>query len=221
MWTHRELKAEQLSDEWFEARLGALTGSIVGDIMPGKSGKLPNWDKMIYKKSVEFMAGVDESKPIPQANADWGHEWEPFARESYEDIQNIKMVEPGLIRSEFSDLVASSPDGMTELGFITLEIKCPMTMAKHLEYMHKSPALEISSVALEKRYYWQCRHHMLCTGATSCDFVTYHHGFKPKTTHIETVNRDQDEMDMMQDYCETFIKQMKIFTKEILSKGAA
>ncbi len=220
MWTHRELQAEQLSDEWFAARLAALTGSIVGDIMPGKSGKLPDWSKMIYKKAVEYMAGADESKPIPQANADWGHHWEPFATESYEKITHSEIIVPGLIRSEFSDLVASSPDGITELGFITLEVKCPMTMATHLSYIDKSPAEEIFSTQMEKRYYWQVRHHMLCTGATACDFVSYHHGFKPKTTHIVTVTRDQDEMDMMQDYCERFIKQMKTFSKKIL-EGAA
>lgn len=218
MWKNRELEADQLSDEWFAARLGALTGSIVGDIMPGKSGKLPSWDKMMYKKAVEYMAGVDESKPIPEANADWGKFWEPYARSSYNEQKGIEMEEPGLIRSDFNDLVATSPDGITELGFIVLEIKCPMTMAKHLEYMHKSPALNLSSVALEKRYYWQCRHHMLCTGATSCDFVTYHDSFEPKTTHIVTVERDQAEMDIMQEYCNDFIKEMKLFAKNILSK---
>ena len=64
MWKSREIKFEQGSEEWLESRLAKMTGSIVGGIMPGKTGKKPNWSKLKYTKAVQLMAGVDESKPI-------------------------------------------------------------------------------------------------------------------------------------------------------------
>ena len=79
-WQNREIKAEQLSDEWFEARMGCLTGSIVGDIMPNTRGGYSKAREMLlYKKAVEFMANKDESDPIPKRYSDWGHEYEDEA----------------------------------------------------------------------------------------------------------------------------------------------
>jgi len=217
MWKNREIKFEQGSDEWLESRLAKLTGSIVGAIMPGKTGKKPDWSKLKYTKAVQEMAGVDESKPIPPANADWGHYWEPFACEAYTEKTGTELIESGLITSSFNEYVATSPDRIAADDSLVLEVKCPMTMEKHLQYIDKSPVLNLSSVALEKNYYWQVRHHMLCTGIKVCDWASFHHGFKPKVISIDRVEWDNKEMDMMQEYCNDFIKEMKLFAKQILT----
>ena len=216
MWQNREIKFEQGSPEWLESRLAKLTGSIVGLIMPGKTGKKPDWSKLKYTKAVQEMAGVDESKPIPPANADWGHHWEPFACDSYSEEKSVELVESGLIISDFNSYVATSPDRIAADDSLVLEVKCPMTMEKHLQYIDKSPVLSISSVAIEKSYYWQVRHHMLCTGIKVCDWASYHHQFKTKVISIDRVEWGDKEMDMMQEYCNDFIKEMKLFAKSIL-----
>ena len=218
MWKSREIKFEQGSPEWLESRLAKITGSIVGAIMPGKTGKKPDWSKLKYTKAVQLMAEVDESKPIPPANADWGHYWEPFACEAYTEGTGVEVIETGLITSEFNEYVATSPDRIAANDSFVLEVKCPMTMEKHLQYIDKSPVLEISSVALEKNYYWQVRHHMLCTGIKICDWASFHHGFKPKVISVNRIEWDDKEMDMMQEYCNDFIKEMKLFSKSILTK---
>lgn len=216
MWKDRESQFPQGSEEWLVDRLAKLTSSIVGAIMPGKTGKKPDWSKLKYTKAVQLMAGVDESKPIPRANADWGHEWEPFACEAYTEEKGTELIESGLITSSFNEYVATSPDRIAADNSIVLEVKCPMTMEKHLQYIDKSPVLNLSSVALEKNYYWQVRHHMLCTDIRVCDWASFHHGFKPKVISIDRVEWDDKEMDMMKDYCNQFIKEMKLFAKEIL-----
>lgn len=218
MWRDREIKFEQGSEEWLESRLAKLTGSIVGQIMPGKRGKKPDWSKLKYTKAVQLMAGVDESKPINEFNADWGHKWEPYACEEYSKGTGIELIETGLITSDFNEYVATSPDRIAADDSIVLEVKCPTTMEKHLQYIDKSPVLEISSVAIEKNYYWQVRHHMLCTGIKICDWASYHHGFEPMRISVDRIEWDDKEMDMMQEYCNDFIKEMKLFAKKILKK---
>ena len=59
MWKDREIKFEQGSEDWLESRLAKLTGSIAGSIMPGKTGKKPDWSKLKYTKAVQLMAGID------------------------------------------------------------------------------------------------------------------------------------------------------------------
>ena len=219
MWKNREIKFDQGTEEWLESRLAKLTGSIYGLIMPGKTGKVPNWDKLKYTKAVQLMAGVDESKPINEFNANWGHEWEPFACEEYTKQTGVELIETGLIVSPFNEYIATSPDRVAKDNSLVLEVKCPVTMEKHLQYIDKSPVLNLHPVQIEKNYYWQVRHHMLCTGIKVCDWVSYHHAFKPKVISIDRIEWDQKEMDMMMDLGNKFVKEMKLFAKEILSKN--
>jgi putative phage-type endonuclease len=219
MWKTRELKFPQLSIEWKKARHGVLTGSIVGKIMPSKTGKLPDVSEMLCKKAAEHMAQKDESKPIPKANSEWGHEWEPFAANAYADETGLELYEPSLIQSDFEELVASSPDRITENGRRVIEIKCPMTMAKHLSYIEKSPATNMWSTSAEKCYYWQVRHHMLCTRIKRCDWVSYNNEFAPHPIFIDTVEWDEVEMATMQEVCENFVKKMKQLCKRTLNYG--
>jgi hypothetical protein len=219
MWKDREIKFEQGTEEWLESRLAKLTGSIYGQIMPGKTGKVPDWSKLKYTKAVQLMAGVDESKPINQFNADWGHEWEPFACEAYTKKTGTELIETGLITSDFNEYIATSPDRVAKDNSVVLEVKCPTTMEKHLQYIDCSPVLKLSSIAIEKNYYWQIRHHMLCTGIKVGDWASFHHAFKPMPISINRVEWDQKEMDTMMELGDKFIKEMKVFAKEILIKG--
>ena len=41
MWRDREIKCAQLSEEWFQARHGSVTGSVAFYIMAGARGSYP------------------------------------------------------------------------------------------------------------------------------------------------------------------------------------
>ena len=225
-WRDREIVAAQLSDEWFQARFGCITGSVVGEIMPGTRGGQPlGRQKLIYRKAVEYMASVDESQPIPAKYANWGHEHEGEAIQALSEATGFEFIETGLIKSDFNDLVATSPDSMSVcqlIGHFTVdkavEVKCPYYMNQHIKFMLERPGINLKSSQQEKVYYWQARHHMLVTGAEECIWATYHPYFKPKPLHYEIVERDENEMKLMKEICEEFVDDMKQVCREILSK---
>ncbi len=220
-WTDRESDFEQGTDEWLKDRMGKLTGSIVGEIMPGaRGGKPVSRKKLLYKKAIEYMAGVDESKPIPKLYADWGHEYEAEACQAIQDELNGSMVEDlefqevNLITSEFSPLVASSLDRFDINGKYAVEVKCPFYMSSHIKHMKENPVINCRSDA--KNYYWQVRHHMLCTGAEWCIWGSYHPHFEPKKLHIEIIKRDEDEMELLKTECLSFVDDMRSLCKDIM-----
>jgi hypothetical protein len=221
----RESIHEQGSAEWLSDRMGCITGSIVGEIMPGVRGGAPqSRKKLLYKKAVEYMAEVDESQPINRKYAEWGHEWESeacmeveqFLKEnSYEDI---KFREVGLVRSDFNNLVASSLDRIDLTGNYALEVKCPYYMSSHLKHINEKPVINCKTSGIEKNYYWQPRHHMLCTGAEWCIWGSYHPYFEPQKLYIEIIKRDEEEMELLKNTCNEFIEDMKEICKNIYKK---
>lgn len=217
-WRDREIVAAQLSDEWFEARFGCITGSVVGEIMPGtRGGKPTGRQKLVYRKAVEYMASVDESQPIPARYANWGHENEGPAMQAMSEASGYEFIQTGLIKSDFNDLVATSPDGMS-VCHKPAEVKAPYYMNQHIKFMLERPVINLKSSQQEKVYYWQVRHHMLVTGAEECIWATYHPYFEPKKLHYEIVERDENEMKLMKEVCEEFIHDMKEVCKKVLSK---
>lgn len=222
MWKSREVDTPQLSDEWFNARMGCLTGSIVGDIMPGaRGGYTKARETLLYKKAVEYLASVDESEPIPRKFSDWGHEYEDEAIKEIESIRDIHLVKAGLIKSDFSDLVATSVDALTEDGRLVAEVKCPYYMYSHVKQIKVNPVINLQSDAMYKKYYWQCRHHMLVTGADWCAWNSYHPMFEPRKSFIVLIQRDKEEMELLKSECLKFVKEMKELCKEILKSEEA
>lgn len=221
----RESKHPQGSDEWLVDRYGCLSGSTVGEIMPGKRGGVPSTrKKMLYKKTIEHVASVDESQPIPKRYADWGHEWEAEACRAVEDYLNtngeltdkVKFREVNLIKSDFNDLVASSLDRIDITHKYALEVKCPFYMSSHIKHITEKPALNCASSGMEKNYYWQPRQHMLVTGAEWCIWASYHPHFTPRPLYIEIIQRDEEEMKQLKEACESFIVDMKKMCKEVI-----
>ena len=218
-WKNREVKFAQLEPEWFQARMGCLTGSIVGDIMKGaRGGYAKARETLLYKKAIEYMSGVDESEPIPQKFADWGHDHEPDAIDCINVDKGVDLKSVGLIKSDFNNLVASSVDGITEDGSLVAEAKCPFYMHSHIKQIYHKPAIKLYSDAMYKKYYWQVRHHMLCTGAKTCAWISYNPNFEPKPAYIEYVDADEKELGLLKDECMKFVTELKLLCTEILNK---
>lgn len=219
----REIKTIQGSPEWHKSRMGRLTGSIVGEIMPGVRGGSPaSRKKLLYKKSIEYLSGVDESTPIPQKYADWGHEHEAEACDALEvhckeEIsKDIEFAEVGLIKSDFNDLVASSLDRISTCGKFAIEVKCPFFMSSHIKHMLEKPVVKLTSDSQSKTYYWQIRHHMLITGATHGIWATYHPHFLPCKLHVEVIERDEEEMEKLKYNCLAFVEDMRAMCKDLI-----
>ena len=154
---------EQLSEEWFKARLGKVTASKVKDVMAKtKSGPAATRTNYMMEPLCQRLTGNREEN-FTSAAMQRGTDLEPIARMAYElDSGNHVTEAEFIVHSEYSAMGAS-PDGFVENDGL-IEIKCPNT-AKHLAC--------IQSDMYDKQYYPQMQFQMACTGRKWCDFVSF------------------------------------------------
>ena len=182
--------AAQRTDDWFRARLGRFTGSMLGTLMQkgrGNSEFGQTAMAYIYRLAAErtmnreivdddeaFAAYVAATDSTTKAMR-WGTEQEACARELYTRLTGNRVVEVGSCPHPRIPNFACSPDGFFYDEYkperYVIEIKCP-SQAKYAEY-----AATIfdngSLLAAEPGYYWQTQGEMMCLGADWCDFVAY------------------------------------------------
>ena len=134
---------EQRSREWFEMRLGVITGSRCKNVF--KSANLSFIDELI----AERLSGDIVESPTTQAIMH-GILMEPVALDEYRMRTGADASEVGFCIHDTLDYLAISPDALvyengTPIGGV--EIKCPSTK-KHIEYirMGKIPAEYLSQV---------------------------------------------------------------------------
>ena len=118
---------EQRSKEWYEIREHLLTASSLADAL-GKGHFQTRDDLLISKTSKQSKDTFSKaSRDIMQ----WGVKYEPVATEFYEYLNNVKIVEFGLIPHPKLSVFGASPDGICDIespngyGGRMLEIKCP------------------------------------------------------------------------------------------------
>ena len=117
---------EQRSDEWYKIRENLLTASSLADAL-GKGHFQTRDDLLVSKTSDQKQEISKASRTIMQ----WGVKYEPVATMFYEHLNNLKIVEFGLIPHPKLSVFGASPDGITDIdsppGLVgrMLEIKCP------------------------------------------------------------------------------------------------
>jgi len=124
------LTMDQLSDEWFEARRGRVTGSTVAKIM---SGGKKAWDTMLDKlqKEIDTPDIKLGTQQIDAAPLRHGRKYEPIATANYELERDIDLRHFGFIINEDFPGCGYSPDGVwPDLKKLT-EVKCPYNTNNH------------------------------------------------------------------------------------------
>lgn len=154
---------EQGSPEWLQARCGKVTASRVADVVAKtKSG----WGASRGNYMAELIAERLTGKPaasFTKAAMQWGTETEPQARAAYEFMQDVDVIQTGLVPHPAIEGSAASPDGLIgDDGLI--EIKCPNT-ATHIDTLLKQK--------IPAKYDTQMQWQMACTGRAWCDFVSF------------------------------------------------
>ena len=130
----------------------------------------------------------------------WGTEQEENARRLYARIRRIEVTERGSVEHPTIDFFASSPDGwIADDGggrSGCLEIKCP-NQDTYMRYR-----AEVSDNATLKKvkpeYYWQCQSHIMCTGASWCDFIAYC-PWQMHPMHIVRIMPCEDDMKLVEE----------------------
>ena len=123
----------QRSKEWYDARYNKITASEISSVIGTDMSYIcENEKKKIYKKA-GFKNSYDLMKTKILQNdefkgniyTDWGIQFEPIATLIYEQRNKNRIIEFGLIEHPSINILAASPDGITQYDAIMIEIKAP------------------------------------------------------------------------------------------------
>jgi len=147
---------EQRSKEWYELRDTMLTASSLADAL-GKGHFKTRTDLLIEKSSKE---------PPPRfgnAITEWGVMYESVATTFYEKLNNLEVLEFGLVPHPEFKIFGASPDGICSqkspedyIGRM-LEIKCP-------------PKRKFTK-EIPEHYWMQMQGQLECCDLEECDFL--------------------------------------------------
>ena len=187
------LDMEQRSDEWYEARRGIVTASIVGQLITTKTMKPADNDTsraVVAQLVAERILGVSEDNYVSRDM--WrGVESEPFARDLYE-LHYAPVTEVGFMRLDMDGCTLGfSPDGLVgNHGFI--EIKAPRAK----EHIRTILADQVPS-----SYMAQIQAGLLVTGRQWCDYLSYCGGLP---LYVKRVTPDEKWRTAIVAACEKF-----------------
>ncbi len=150
---------EQRSPEWFAARKGRITGSMVGAAL----GLDPNTSRdEAMRRMVRAYQGLP-SEFVGNIATSWGTNHEEEAREAFEYDQGIQVVPASFVVHPTLDWLGASPDGYVR-SYALLEIKCPFGLRD------KPKPAPFKSIKEQPHYYAQMQIQMYCTDRISCYF---------------------------------------------------
>lgn len=223
---------DQGSELWEAIRIGRFTSSEFHKLIePGKrdmteeelkarpkSGKGSKTtqivDPSILSTATETyirvkVAEVLTGRPKPQSYAYplvYGKEMEPEAVEHFGRLTGLECFEVGF--QPYTDHAGGSPDRLVGLD-AGLEIKCPWTSDKQIDYLMMVDRYDLKNNYPE--YYWQCVTLMLFTGRDRWHFCTYDPRFKEdkhKMTHLIIEAKEvESEFDRIHQVIEIAVKE--------------
>jgi len=202
------LDLPQRSQQWFEARLGVITGSRAKNAFA--KNNLIFMDELI----AERLTGVIPEGFTSEAMRH-GILYEPEAIRVYEELTGNKVDEVGFCVHDEHPFIAVSPDGLIKIDGKyqgAVEVKCPSSK-KHIEYTR------IDRIPAE--YKRQVIHYFVVVEELQwLDFVSYDPRLAQHKMHIHKVTRDdlQKEIDeALAVYINLYSKLLK-YEQAILSK---
>ena len=149
---------DQRSPEWYKIRENLLTASSLADAL-GK-GHFQTRDDLLISKTQEKRSEISKmARDIMQ----WGVAYEEVATMFYEYLNNLTVVEFGLIPHPKLSVFGASPDGICDIGSPNgyegrmLEIKCPPKR----KFTHEVP----------KHYWMQMQGQLEVCDLEECDFL--------------------------------------------------
>ena len=182
---------EQRSPEWFAARKGRVTGSVVGAIL-GLSPYMSRDDVM--RAMVRDYHGA-ESEFEGNVATQWGVFHEAGAIQDFQMDTGRKVVECGFFEHE--EWLGASPDGLIGDDAL-IEVKCPFG---------KRDGGEHKSIDDLPHYYAQMQVQMFVTGRK----MTYFWQWAPHATSLEVAHADAN-------WCAESIPLLRAFYDEYLTE---
>lgn len=165
---------QQRTHEWFEARKGRVTGSVVGAIL----GLDPYRTRDDVMRSMVREYHGAESEFVDNPALAWGRANEDGATAEFQMETGLSVQPVGFL--SYAEWLGASPDGLIDPDAV-FECKCPFRMRKDTTTRHKT-------VDEQPHYYAQMQIEMLCAERT----VAHFYQWAPHVTQHDIVHFDQD-----------------------------
>ena len=174
--------AEQRSDQWFQSRLGRLTGSRAADALATiKSGEAAARRDYRMQLVCERLTNQLQEDGYVNAAMQRGIDLEPVAFAAYEAETGAVVRRSGFL-SHNTHMAGCSLDGDVGEFAGILEVKCPKS-ATHLGYLRDGK--------VPSKYVPQITHNLWVSGAQWCDFVSFDDRF-PEALQLFRVRVERD-----------------------------
>ena len=154
---------DQRSPEWYQARLGRITGTRFAAAMAGPGSRA--YASLIDELVSERLTGHRRSIPTTPA-MQWGIDHEPAARAWYSRQSGNHVELVGFVHHRKFAFVGVSPDGLVGSSGV-LEIKCPQV---------KAYRETVTRGCVPTRYVWQVQGQLWVCEREYADFVCFHPG---------------------------------------------
>ena len=198
----------QRTEQWQRLRLGVITASESNNLIKkGKGGK-PSQSRQTYMN--QLVAEVSTGIVAEDINAKpliWGRANEDGARSAYEFVAKETIIPMPFVFKDSSLRCGISMDGFIDGKAKGLELKCPYTTAKHIEFVLQG--------AIKEDYVCQCQYSMWVTGAREWVFASYDPRMKNKMLHFVEMKRDEAYMEQFDIEVPKFIKEMDEMLAEL------
>lgn len=157
MFIHR---CKQRSDQWFELRLGKVTGTRCQEMVTGRA---TTFETLCRKIAAERLLGISSEKPFqPTPAMENGILLEDEARMVYEIETGSFVEEVGFVEKD--KFIGISPDGLVGDNGL-LEVKCPL-VSTHIGYL-------LANGEAWQAYRWQLQCQLWASGRAWVDFCSY------------------------------------------------
>lgn len=191
---------EQRTEEWFAARAGKVTASMVYDVF-AKTGKGEYYkarDDYLKQLLCERLTGLPTETPNTPAMRR-GTELEPKARAVYIIETGNDVDGTGFVQHPSIEGSGASPDGLVYPDGL-IEIKCPNT-ATHIDFLQSGEP--------KPEYYAQMQWQMACTGRQWCDFVSYDDRLpEDMACRVKRFKRNEEFIAMMETEVALFLTEL-------------
>jgi hypothetical protein len=200
------LTCDQLSDEWFEARIGSIGGSGIASVVAKGQGKMRK--NLLYRLAGEILSGV-KYESYSNADMERGIEQEQAARDMYTFVTGNVCEQVGLVKKTAHKHY--SPDALLGLSDIdgVLEVKCTIPSV-HIETIVKDE--------IPAEYRKQCQWGLFICDCDFVEFVSYSPLIIDKPILIIRRGRDAKLIAELDEGADKFITEMLELVERI--KGA-
>lgn len=195
----------QGSDEWFEIRLGLVTGSISATVQAKGRGGGPSLTRADEMFELALERIHNRPRPAGYKSADMIHgtETEPEARSHYELMEGVMVEQVGFVT--LNDDVGCSPDGFVgEDGLV--EIKCPKNRTQYNRFL---------AGVFPKEYNAQVQFLLWVTGREWCDFISFASDMMAMKYFKIRVMRDEEYIETLEKEVDKFVTELKALVNTI------